>query len=416
VDNSIAAGARKIDIGIVYDDGPPKVFVADNGAGMTRARLAEALRLGSIRDYECDDLGKFGLGLKTASLSQCRRLTVLTRHSPNYYRVASATLDIDEVAQSKRWQIIEDASDGALAEAARWLGEDTGTVVIWEKLDRLVSSEDRLGGWDKRRLRSLAEATRCHLAMVFHRFLERTGKSQLRINVNGKRVASWDPYAQSEKHTQTLPPQAFELTASDGNGVVLVCGHILPPRDLFSTQEAFESLSGPRKWNRQQGFYIYRNGRLIQSGGWCNMRAADEHTKLARVSIDFPSSLDALFNVNIAKMRVAIPSQLRMLLDRVVLDIVKLAQTAYRGDLKVVRPDDDQPRVTARSPAATHAPAYGEFMIALRAAALASGQSKALSKIFGRLCKDAPEFAALAGLAIAKSSRSKKRRLAPDVG
>jgi len=417
VDNSIAAGTRRVSVQISCDNGPARVVVADDGSGMTRARLAEALRLGSIREYESDDLGKFGLGLKTASLSQCRRLTVITRHSPSYYRIAKATLDIDTVAASNQWKLTEDSSDAADSEATRWLVGGTGTVVIWEKLDRLVAGNGPLGGWDKRRLLSMADNTRAHLAMVFHRFIEGVpSRPRLRIVVNGKKVQAWNPFAPDERHTRTLPEQGFELAVPKDSAIVRVRGHIMPPRDQFSSQEAFESLSGPRKWNRQQGFYIYRNNRLIQSGGWSGMRAADEHTKLARVSVDFPSALDELFNVNIAKMRVVIPSQLRTLLERAVLDVVKAAQLAYRGDLKVVRPEaEDGPR--AEQLRSSPAPAYGEFMIALRAAAMATGDGKALSRIFARLRKEDPELSIMAGLTTSVGmDGSKKRRATPEVG
>ncbi len=417
VDNSIGAGARRVAVEISCNEGPARVVVADNGSGMTRARLGEALRLGSVREYESDDLGKFGLGLKTASLSQCRRLTVVTRHSPSYFRVAGVTLDIDAVATSNRWRLSEDTSEAADSEAARWLVGGTGTVVIWEKLDRLVADDGLLGGWDRRRLRSMADNARAHLAMVFHRFIEGVqGRPRLRLFVNGKKVEAWNPFAPSERHTRILPEQGFELDAPEGSAIVRVRGHVLPPRDLFSSQDAFESLSGPRKWNRQQGFYIYRNDRLIHSGGWSGMRAADEHTKLARVSIDFPSALDELFKVNIAKMRVAIPSRLRTLLERAVLDIVKAAQSAYRGDLKVIRPEaGDGPR--AGYSRAVTAPAYGEFMIALRSAAMATGDNRALSRIFARLKKEDPQLAIMAGLAVGRAAAgSKKRRATPEVG
>jgi hypothetical protein len=250
--------------------------------------------------------------------------------------------------------------------------------------------------------------------MVFHRFIEGTaGACRLRLSVNGRRLSAWNPYAPDETHSQTLSEHRFELDASGSKGDVIVRGHVLPTRDQFSTSEAFECLSGPKKWNRQQGFYIYRNGRLIQSGGWCGMRAADEHTKLTRISVDFPSSLDDLFNVNIAKMRASIPTELRTLLERVVLDVVKAGQAAYRGPLKVVRPDDDnidttEKRVScARLP---NAPPYGELMLALRSAAMAAGEGRALSRILDRFRRDAPELASLAGFVDKHAASAKKRR------
>jgi len=146
------------------------------------------------------------------------------------------------------------------------------------------------------------------------------------------------------------------------------------------------------------------------------MRAADEHTKLARLSVDFPSALDELFKVNIAKMRVSIPSRLRTLLERAVLDIVKAAQSAYRGDLKVVRPEAGERRRVEHSRPVSP-PAYGEFMIALRAAAMATGDGRALSRIFARLKKEDPELAVVAGLTVERAAGGlKKRRATPEVG
>ncbi len=419
VDNAITAGAKQVAIEVNDKSWPPTVVVADNGTGMTHSRLVEALRLGAVRDYESDDLGKFGLGLKTASLSQCRRLTVVTRHSACQYRLAAATLDLDDVAISNSWTLDVNMRPDTRDLAGKWLAGSTGTVVIWQKLDRVVSAGDSATGWDRRRLQRMVDAASAHLAMVFHRFIEGTeGACRLRLIINGRRISAWNPYAPEEEHSQALSEHRFELDTSGSTGDVVVRGHVLPTRDQFSTPEAFENLSGPKKWNRQQGFYIYRNGRLIQSGGWCGMRAADEHTKLARISLDFPSSLDDLFHVNIAKMRASIPAELRTLLERVVLDTVKAGQAAYRGPLKVVSPDDDttdQIEKRPSSPRGTNSPPYGELMLALRAAAMAAGEGKSLSRILDRFRLDAPELAALAGFVDKQSPSSKKRALRPNL-
>lgn len=397
VDNSIAAGASRVDVRIEEHVAEPRVLIADNGRGMTHSALVEALRLGSRRDYETDDLGKFGLGLKTASLSQCRRLFVVSRHSPRSYRVASATLDLDSIANDDRWRLPPPDARHANAVAADWLIASTGTVVVWERLDRVVTTDEPLNGWDRRRLTKLIDATAFHLSMVFHRFLEGgRGRRRVRITINGRKVRPWNPFAADERCTRCMPPHSFELGTEELRGRVLMQGYVLPARDQFSSQEAFERMSGPRKWNGQQGFYIYRNQRLIQSGGWCGLRAPDEHTKLARIALDFPASLDPLFNVNIAKMRVSLPAELRVLVERGVLDVVKAAQTNYRGPLKVVHP----PRTggNAERKPANPSPMFMELIIALRAAALVTGQSKSFSKVLGRLCRDAPDLAATVGI------------------
>jgi hypothetical protein len=396
VDNSVAAKATRVDIRIEERDAGPRVIVADNGVGMTRATLVEALRLGSRRDYDADDLGKFGLGLKTASLSQCRRLIVVSRHSALRYRIASGTLDLDAMAHSDRWLLPPSDPLYAADLAAEWLNGSTGTVVAWERLDRVVQSDEPLNGWDRRRLTKLSEGTASHLAMVFHRFLEGRGsRRRVRITVNGKRLTPWNPFAPDERCSRELPMQRFEMGVDGARGRVTLRGHVLPTREQFSSAEAFERLSGPRKWNGQQGFYIYRNDRLIQSGGWCGLRAPDEHTKLARIALDFPSELDALFNVNIAKMRVSLPGDLRILVERAVLDVVKAAQASYRGPLKVVHPPGGGGKVSHKP--AKPAPQFMELMVALRAAALVTGQSGALSKMLSRLCRDAPDLATAIG-------------------
>lgn len=397
VDNSIAANSSRVDIRI--DDGAaePRVLIADNGRGMTHSALVEALRLGSRRDYEYDDLGKFGLGLKTASLSQCRRLVVVSRHSPRSFRVASATLDLDSIANDDRWRLPPPDTRRANTVAAEWLIDSTGTVVVWERLDRVVSTDEPLNGWDRRRLAKLIDSTAFHLSMVFHRFLEGgRGRRRVRITVNGRRLRPWNPFAPEEQRTRRMPPHSFELGTETMRGRVLMQGYVLPARDQFSSQDSFERMSGPRKWNGQQGFYIYRNQRLIQSGGWCGLRAPDEHTKLARIALDFPASLDPLFNVNIAKMRVSLPVELRVLVERGVLDVVKAAQATYRGPLKVIHPPATRKQVERKT--ADPSPMFMELMIALRAAALVTGQGKSFAKVLGRLCRDAPDLAATVGL------------------
>ena len=418
VDNSVAAGASRVMVEISHDSGAASVLVADNGRGMTQTRLVEAMRLGSEREYESADLGKFGLGLKTASLSQCKRLTVLSRHSMQQFRVAKAMLDLDEIVSINRWKLASPPQRLVNDLAARWLAGAPGTVVVLQKLDRVVADGHQLGGWDRRRLERLAVAAASHLSMVFHRFIEGLPRRRkLRVTVNGRRLKPWNPFALGEKHTRLLPEHRFEFSAEGYLGDVRVQGHVLPPRDLFSSAEAFESLSGPRKWNRQQGFYIYRNNRLIQSGGWCGMRAADEHTKLARLAVDFSSSLDELFNVNIAKMRVSVPPQLRVLLDRVVLDVVKAAQGAYRRPLKLVGATRHEAAVSrSQVPRVAAPPVHGELMLALRAAALATGEVESLSRILRRLRRDSPDLAAAAGLSAELTRDMKKQRPASDVG
>ena len=140
----------------------------------------------------------------------------------------------------------------------------------------------------------MAAKTAEHLGIVFHRFLEDTGGRDLVITVNGEKVQPWNPFAPGEPARAELAPQRFEVVVGDAAGTVTLQRFVLPSRDHFSSPAEFERLSGPLNWNRQQGLYIYRAGRLVQWGGWNGIRGIDEHTKLARAALDFDTDLDAV--------------------------------------------------------------------------------------------------------------------------
>ena len=391
VDNSIAAGARRVDVVIEFDGPRSRVLIADDGGGMTEADLNEALRLGTRREYFEDELGRFGLGLKTASLSQCRRMTVVTRRALINRRFSVRTLDLDLVIDTDRWVIVDPGRTPAVEDAEGWLDAGPGTVVVWEELDRVLPESRPEGGWARRRLDGLAERTAAYLAMVFHRFLEGgVPQRELVISVNGEKVAPWNPFAPSEQYSLALRSEEFELVVGDYAGCVTLAPYVLPSRNRFSSFGEFERFSGPQKWNRQQGLYIYRADRMIQSGGWCGSRAADEHTKLARAALDFPPELDALFQVNVAKMRVSLPAQLRPMLDRPIHELCNRAQVAYRQDAPALRRSNVGPS-GARANSL-------EAGLALSAAALEVDEFRALKRILKRLRQRAPEIADALGL------------------
>jgi hypothetical protein len=394
VDNSVSAGASEIDIQIVFDGPRSYVLVADDGVGMSEAELNEALRFGTRRDYELGELGRYGLGLKTASMSQCRRVTVVTRRALTYRRIAARTLDLDHIADSDRWEVIDPPTGSPMERAVEWLTDGPGTVVIWENLDRVLPEKRPDGGWARRRLEQLAERSRDYLGMVFHRFLEGGVKGlPLRITVDFEKAEPWNPFAPLEKHRQELPPQSFEVSVGDLYGRVTCRRYVLPPRDMFSSLAEFERMSGPRKWNRQQGLYIYRADRLIQHGGWCGIRAADEHTKFARASLDFQTDLDSLFQINVAKMRVLLPPEVRTLLERPIHELCHRADAIYRRDAeqgaRKSRPrEDGPPRVR---------PDASEIGTALMAAALDAGEHQSFTRVMDKLRLLAPDLASSLG-------------------
>jgi hypothetical protein len=408
-DNSISAGACRIDIEVVFDGDRSYVLMADDGWGMSGAELNEALRFGTRREYADGDLGRYGLGLKTASISQCRQVTVVTRRSRTRNQLVARTLSIDWIAATDRWEVTYPPEDSASERASEWLRLATGTVVVWEHLDRILPAGRHESAWARRRLERLAERAAQYLGMVFHRFLETDTPRgpRLTLTMNGEKVRPWNPFAPGEEHTHQLPDQTFEVVIGQMHGLVQLSRYVLPPRDLFSSSDEFERLSGPLKWNRQQGLYIYRADRLIQSGGWCGLRTPDEHTKVARASLDFPTSLDEAFRINVAKMRTSLPSQVRTLLERPLHELCQRAESVYRGEaartakestdagaLNLVGRASSKEQGAQLSLTLTAASRLGT---AIMSAALDAGEDAALVRIMDRVRVVDPEAATALG-------------------
>lgn len=335
VDNSIEAQATVISIALKFDGKDSYLTIADNGIGMTSKGIQEGLRFGSNRAYEdSGDLGRYGLGLKTASLSQCERLTVSTRRGEERARINSYCWDLNHIEKTNRWEILKIQSDALKDEACHHLQKTTGTVVTWERLGRLLGYKYPSGEHARKQATQMAQGLRIHLGMVFHRFLsgEIHGK-RIAIYINDERVMPWDPYSRGEKHTQKLNQITIPLRFEDSSYNVRVQPYILPPQSLYSSNKAHLLASGPGKWNKQQGLYIYRSNRIVQAGGWNGLRTSDEHTKLVRIALFIPSQLDELFQVNVAKKHLSLPQELRVSLLKEIQPIIQRAQEVYRDKL-----------------------------------------------------------------------------------
>jgi hypothetical protein len=339
VDNSIDADAENIRLDIGHDPTGGWLRIADDGVGMTERRLDEAMRYGSSRAYGTDDLGKFGLGLKTASLSQCRRFSVATRSTPKA-PIRIRRWDLDQVALTDSWLLERLTAKDSPSVLVEPLVGRAGTVVLWERLDRILGNRRPGGDAAARHLESAAVEIAEHLAMVFHRFL--TGEAPgppLTIRLGETALTPWDPFARSELLTRSLPAQTLPFEYGGERHEVTVRPYVLPAQHHFSSPEAHEGASGPNRWNRQQGLYIYRRDRLVQSGGWNRLRTLDEHSKLARISVDIAPEADAAFRINVSKMTVGMPEPLRPQLRALIAGIVSIAQDVYRRRLAVVATD-----------------------------------------------------------------------------
>lgn len=399
IDNSVSASATRVDIEMRFAGLDSFVLIADDGVGMSEQVLNEALRFGTRRSYAGDDLGRYGLGLKTASLSQCRRLTVATRTAPARSRLRMRTLDLDHVERNDRWEVLA----GPPGHQMPWAGEmlnyvrrGPGTVVVWDRLDRVLPGKNPNGGWGRRRLELLTSKLGDHLGMVFHRFIENkvSGRDPLVITINGEKVAAWDPFAEAEEHTLELPRRRVTIASDAAKGIVQFRPYVLPARAQFSSQHEFERLGGPRRWNRQQGLYIYRADRLIQSGGWSGMRASDEHTKLARAAVDFSTSLDDMFQINVAKMRVSLPPEVRTLLEPQVTTLCKTAEARYRRE---TAGGTNSVTSETASPHGRVDEALGDIGSSFMAAAMATGHAGAVIDIISYLRQNDPDVARALG-------------------
>lgn len=323
IDNAITAGARQVELiaDTVADE--PWIALADDGSGMTEAELVEAMRLGSknpTHERAAEDLGRFGLGLKSASFSQCRSLTVLTRKDG---RTSCARWDLDRVAKRNDWSL--ELIDNSELVIGHDLLPETGTVVIWEKLDRLSGGYKHDRGKRAEHMNSELSRAEHHLRLVFHRFLE-GAKRRLKLSLNGRQLKPIDPMATSDAATQKDPEEILRLRHGD----VLIRCHTLPHHKRMS-RDAWEEIGGPEGHLKSQGLYVYREKRLIIAGGWLGLARQTELTKLCRIAVDIPNTMDAEWKIDVKKASAQLPPVVRDRLKKVVERLVGTSKRTYRG-------------------------------------------------------------------------------------
>ncbi len=323
IDNSITAGATTVEIWCDFELTQPQLAITDNGQGMSRDELVQAMRHGSTHPKSKrsdDDLGRFGLGLKTASFSQCRQLVVISRKNGE---LAGAMWDLDTI--DDEWNIGLLNQDEILSFPHVDKLGTSGTLVLWLKLDRL-SEGDVTSNKQKMLLEKIELADR-HLSLVFHRFLSGEVRGRkLDILINRHKLDPFDPFCLSNKATQLLQEEIVRL---DGHEV-RIQPYILPHHSKLSPKEHdyYESRS---EFVGNQGVYIYRNNRLMVWGSWFRLVPKGEATKLARVRIDFPSALDEQWTIDIKKSRAQPPQQVREKLRQIISRIVEQSTRVHSG-------------------------------------------------------------------------------------
>ena len=322
VDNSIAARANTIQIFSSLDTSDLKVGILDDGVGLTEDELLEAMRLGSrspLEERAQSDLGRFGLGLKTASFSQCRMLTVVTRTNGT---TASARWNLDHIAESGRWQV-QVPDDLTSIPWREHLGS-SGTLVVWEQLGLRTDNGDSSRNMADF-VRQMDEA-RSHLELVFHRYLSgEPGRRSVSIQMNNRSLEPFDPFHSRHPATIAGPEERIRVADED----VLVQAFTLPHHGKVTPAE-WERYGGPEGYVKNQGFYVYRERRLIIHGTWFGLARQTELTKLARVRIDMPNTLDGAWKIDVKKASAQLPPPVRERLRRIIEPLGAASKRVYR--------------------------------------------------------------------------------------
>lgn len=326
IDNSISAGADRINIICDVSSPEPVVIVHDNGSGMTEDELLSAMRHGTVsprNERAPHDLGRFGLGLKTASFSQCRSLTVASAQGGV---LCGAEWNLDTVDEIDDWiLIILDEED---IEQLPYIGllDGRGTAVIWRHLDRLC--EDEEGHRLQEIVHEKLDVVEKHLSLVFHRFLagEIKGVPKLSITINGHFIEAFDPFCRKNPATQALPEEIVRI----GDAEVRMQPYVLPHHSRLSAVE-YDYYQSRSDFISNQGAYVYRNGRLMAWGDWFRLVPKGEATKLARIRIDFPNSLDEAWTIDIKKSRAKPPHAVRERLRQIISQITSRSITVHRA-------------------------------------------------------------------------------------
>ena len=326
IDNSITAQANQISITFDWNGGIPWVVIADNGYGMSEAELFEAMKTGSknpLDQRDSDDLGRFGLGLKTASFSQCKRLTVGTKRAED--NVYIRCWDLDIVTEENAWILLKTGSESAVKLIEKHFhNTPTGTVVIWEKLDRIVPGTYVDDEEYQNAFLAFAKAVKDHVSVVFSAYMH--GSRKVQFYLNDRPIQMWDPFMVDNTFTTRMPSESLYVNGYE----VKIKPYILPHQSKLSRKE-FEENSGLHGWNAQQGFYIYRNNRLIVAGEWLipGMEKLEQY-RLARIRIDIGNETDKEWNIDVRKSTAVPPISIQK-------EIKRIAVAAQRESSKVYR-------------------------------------------------------------------------------
>lgn len=334
IDNSIAANARNININIeVSPEGRKFVYFGDDGHGMDEEGLHNAMRYGAKVRENLASLGKFGLGLKTASSSICLKYSLISRTEESE-KLQKLTWDLEHVGDVNAWEMLDEKVTPDEEELFDELCGESGTLVVWAKCDRLLSKayEQPGGVKEQKAIDYRRQRLMDHCALIFHKYLnpEDNAHRTISITVNGEPVEYWNPFY-PERSEQVLPDRLTKLPilTEDGSEHIATIKAWILPHSKDMTKE--ENSKHAKITNRGQGFYIHREGRVIHYGGYLGLwRADDPHWSLFRVEFDFDHNLDEAFRVDVKKSRILLDPALEDALKELLEPAHKEADRRYR--------------------------------------------------------------------------------------
>lgn len=300
IDNSIDAKATRININFSYKEGNGFVRIEDNGYGMTQKELEKAMIIGSKDPREERrqlELGRFGMGLKTASFSLGKRLTVVTKKNGVQSQYC---WDLDFVSEKEKWLLKK-----KIPTDIEFIGEiesEEGTIVYIDKLDRFSGANTE---------KPIKEASfnekiykiKKYLDLVFHELIN----DNLEINVNGLKLTGWDPFLLNNAYTSEGEPQQIRFKHT----LVKVTPYILPHPSKFENKKKYKDAGGDKGWYGQQGFYVYREGRLVNYGHWFGLFSKDHPSELVRIKVEFSNRVDEDWKLDIKKAAITLPEDLK---------------------------------------------------------------------------------------------------------
>lgn len=328
IDNSICAGAQNIKILMPLSPLEKDVCIFDDGSGMSPAELMEAMKYGSnVPDRKSNDLGRFGLGLKSASLSQCRKLTVVSKKDNI---VSALQWDLDFVEKKKDWVVKElsEAEIQSLPHIDHIADIKHGTGVIWSDFDTLDTTRGSIYTCLNKQIQPLCT----HLSLIFHRFLQGEETEKINIFINFHELVPLDPFLHRHKKTRINKEISIPVIDSNGQEQMIRAQTFNLPHLHDLSPEDQKLLGGIESMKTQQGFYVYRGLRLIIWGSWFGM-PREEIFKYARVKVDIPNTLDDIWHIDIKKQNATIPRKIRDRLKNAVLEVTQQSQKkiTYRG-------------------------------------------------------------------------------------